>query len=67
MRLLSLSIVGWMLVFTFWSFMDVWAADRAELQEHTLYFAAFAQLLLLIIVVSVADAVRAWLRAQTTT
>lgn len=62
-RLLTFSIVGWMLVFTFWTFMDVWAADRAELQEHTVYFAAFAQLLLVIVVISVADAVRAWLHA----
>lgn len=63
-RLLTLSIVGWMLVFTFWTFMDVWAADRAELQEHTLYFTAFAQLLILIGVVTIADNVRAWLRRQ---
>lgn len=63
-RLLAASIVGWMLVFTFWTFMDVWAADRAELQEHTVYFAAFSQLLLLIVVVSAADAARAWLHRQ---
>lgn len=63
-QLLTVSIIGWMMVFTLWTFMDVWAADRAELQEHTLYFTAFAQLLILIGVVSVADSVRAWLRRQ---
>ena len=63
-RLLAASIGGWMAVFTFWAFMDIWAADRVELQEHTVYFAVFALLLVLIPVLQVVHGVRAWLHAQ---
>jgi hypothetical protein len=48
---------GWLVWFTGFSAMDVWAADRAELQEHTVYFAMFAVLLGLIFVVSAAQRV----------
>lgn len=56
------SIVGWMVVFVGMTVMDVWAADRVELQEHTVYFAAFGQLLMLVVVVRTAAAVKDWLR-----
>lgn len=48
-RWLALSIAGWMVEFTAMTMMDVWAADRVELQEHTLYFVGFAMLLLVIV------------------
>lgn len=60
-RWLVASIGGWMLVFTGWAAMDVWAADRAELQEHTLYFAAFCQMLIAIVVLPVARDLKLWL------
>jgi uncharacterized membrane protein len=42
--------LGWMIVMTGMTTMDIWVDDRAELQEHTVYFAAFAQLLIVVIV-----------------
>lgn len=54
-RWLVASIVGWMGVWTYSSFLDVWAEDRAELQEHTVYFVVFTLLLAIVFVVSVAD------------
>ncbi|MEU4741393.1 hypothetical protein AB0G02_13145 [Actinosynnema sp. NPDC023658] len=44
-RWLAAAVVGWLAWFTAFSAMDVWAADRAELQEHTVYFVMFAVLL----------------------
>jgi hypothetical protein len=63
-RRLAAGIGGWMVVFTFWAFMDIWAADRVELQEHAVYFAVFALLLVLIPVLQVVRGVRSWLHAQ---
>ena len=63
-RWLVASIVGWMGVFIGFTVMDVWAADRAELEEHTLYFAGFAQLLMVIVVLQTVASVRVWLRRQ---
>lgn len=51
-RWLAAAVVGWLAWFTLFTVMDVWAADRVELQEHTVYFAMFAVLLVLIFVVS---------------
>jgi len=61
-RWLIASIVGWMGVFIGFTAMDVWAADRAELQEHTLYFAGFSQLLTVIVVMLGAARIQEWLR-----
>lgn len=63
-RWLVASIVGWMSLFTFMTFMDVWAEDRAELQEHTVYFVVFTQLLAIVIVVSLAEHAVRWLRSR---
>lgn len=63
-RWLIASIIGWMSIFTFWMFMDIWAEDRAELQEHTVYFVVFTQLLGIIIVVSLAERVARWLASR---
>ena len=60
-QLVVASVVGWMGVFLTWTVLDVWAADRAETQEHTLYFAAFSQLLLLVLVTGLMGRVREWL------
>jgi hypothetical protein len=49
MRVLAVATSGWLVVFSGMSAMDVWAADRAELQEHTLYFVGFAMLLLVVL------------------
>lgn len=54
-RWLVASIVGWMGVWTYMSFFDVWAEDRVELQEHTVYFVVFTLLLAIVFVVSLAD------------
>ncbi|MEV2275494.1 hypothetical protein AB0I72_07895 [Nocardiopsis sp. NPDC049922] len=48
-RFLVAAILGWMVVMTGMAGMDIWANDRAELQEHTVYFAAFAQLLIVVV------------------
>jgi hypothetical protein len=56
-RWLAAAVVGWMAWFTAFSVMDVWAADRIELQEHTVYFAMFTVLLTVIFVVSAAGRV----------
>jgi hypothetical protein len=64
-RWVTASIVGWMAVMIGFAAMDVWAADRAELQEHTLYFAAFAQMLMVVIVLRAVGGIKAvWLRGQ---
>jgi hypothetical protein len=45
--------------------LDVWAADRAELQEHTLYFAAFAQMLTIVVVLVAVGRIKGvWPRRQ---
>lgn len=45
--------------------LDVWAADRAELQEHTLYFAAFAQMLTIVVVLGAVGRIKGvWPRRQ---
>jgi len=49
---LAAAVVGWMAWFTLFTAMDVWAADRAELQEHTVYFVMFSVLLAVIFIVS---------------
>lgn len=54
-RWLAAAVIGWLAWFTAFSAMDVWAADRAELQEHTVYFVMFAVLLGLIFVVSAVE------------
>ncbi|WP_367137082.1 hypothetical protein [Saccharothrix sp. HUAS TT1] len=54
-RWLSAAVVGWLAWFTVFSAMDVWAADRVELQEHTVYFVMFAVLLGMIHVVSAVE------------
>ncbi|WP_170232228.1 hypothetical protein [Saccharothrix saharensis] len=54
---LAAAVLGWLAWFTAFSAMDVWAADRAELQEHTVYFVMFAVLLGLIHVVSAVEQV----------
>ena len=61
-RWLVASIVGWLGVWTVMSFFDVWAEDRVELQEHTVYFVVFTLLLAIVFVVSLADNVarRLW-------
>lgn len=61
-RWLVASLVGWLGVWTVMSFVDVWAEDRAELQEHTVYFVVFTLLLAIVFVVSLADNVarRLW-------
>lgn len=56
-RWLAAATAGWLVWFTVFSAMDVWAADRAELQEHTVYFVMFAVLLGLILIVSAAEEV----------
>jgi hypothetical protein len=58
-RWLNAAVVGWLAWFTAFTAMDVWAADRAELQEHTVYFVMFAVLLGLIFVVSAVEQVLA--------
>ncbi|XVS62867.1 hypothetical protein ACQPYE_32095 [Actinosynnema sp. CA-299493] len=58
-RWLTAAVVGWLGWFTAFTAMDVWAADRAELQEHTVYFVMFAVLLGLIFVVSAVEQVLA--------
>ncbi|MFI9011709.1 hypothetical protein ACIGNX_31180 [Actinosynnema sp. NPDC053489] len=58
-RWLTAAVVGWLAWFTLFSAMDVWAADRAELQEHTVYFVMFAVLLGLVHVVTAVDRVLA--------
>jgi hypothetical protein len=60
-RWLAAAVVGWLAWFTLFTVMDVWAADRVELQEHTVYFVMFAVLLGLIFVVS---AVERFLRSR---
>jgi hypothetical protein len=52
---LAAAVVGWLAWFTAFSAMDVWAADRAELQEHTVYFVMFAVLLGMIYLVSAVE------------
>jgi hypothetical protein len=42
--------------------IDIRAADRAELLEHTSYFAAFTLLLAMVVVVQTAARFRAWLQ-----
>jgi hypothetical protein len=64
-RWLVASIVGWMTIFTVWTFIDVWAEDRAELQEHTVYFVVFTQLLAIVLMVSLATHAARWLRRTT--
>ncbi|NUT51336.1 MAG: hypothetical protein HOV94_29145 [Saccharothrix sp.] len=54
-RRLAAAVVGWLAWFTLFTAMDVWAADRAELQEHTVYFVMFTLLLGMIHVVSAAE------------
>ena len=54
-RYLAAATSGWLIVFTGMSAMDIWAADRAELQEHTLYFVGFAMLLLVVLGVHLAQ------------
>jgi hypothetical protein len=54
---LNAAVVGWLAWFTAFTAMDVWAADRAELQEHTVYFVMFAVLLGLVFVVSAVERV----------
>jgi hypothetical protein len=61
-RWLLASIAGWMVMMIGYSFMDVWAADRAELLEHSSYFAAFAMMLTVVIVVVTAAKAKEWLR-----
>jgi hypothetical protein len=56
---LNAAVVGWLAWFTAFTAMDVWAADRAELQEHTVYFVMFAVLLGLVFVVSAVERVLA--------
>lgn len=64
-RWVTASIVGWMTVMIGFAAMDIWAADRAELQEHTLYFAAFAQMLMIVVVLRAVDGIKAvWPRSQ---
>ena len=63
-RWLIASLLGWLGVFIGFSALDVWAADRAELQEHTLYFAGFAQLLVVVVVLQAVGRVSAWLRRE---
>ncbi|MEV8436785.1 hypothetical protein AB0425_05380 [Actinosynnema sp. NPDC051121] len=58
-RWLNAAVVGWLAWFTAFTAMDVWAADRAELQEHTVYFVMFAVLLGLVFVVSAVERVLA--------
>ena len=58
-RWLSAAVVGWLAWFTAFAAMDVWAADRVELQEHTVYFVMFAVLLGLIFAVSAVEQVLA--------
>lgn len=58
-RWLAAAVIGWLGVFTAFAAMDVWAADRVELQEHTVYFVMFAVLLGLIFVVSAVEQVLA--------
>lgn len=55
MRWLAAATTGWLIVFSGMSAMDVWAADRAELQEHTLYFIGFAMLLFVVLGVYLAS------------
>ncbi|MCP3757043.1 hypothetical protein [Streptomyces sp. TBY4] len=63
--LLICVIAGWMAQFTFFAAMDVWAADRGELQEHTVYFVVFTQLLATVLVIALAARVRQWLQRST--
>ncbi|MGP3955661.1 hypothetical protein ACTWPT_06650 [Nonomuraea sp. 3N208] len=52
--LLATAVLGWMAWFISFSALDVWAADRAELQEHTVYFVMFTVLLVILLVVNAA-------------
>lgn len=61
-RLVTASVVGWMAVMTTFTFMDVWAADRGELQEHTVYFGIFA---LMVMVIAVAGRTESPIHALT--
>jgi len=64
-RWVTASIVGWMTVMIGFAALDVWAADRAELQEHTLYFAAFAQMLTIVVVLVAVGRIKGvWPRRQ---
>ncbi|MFC6089103.1 hypothetical protein [Saccharothrix lopnurensis] len=54
-RWLAAAVVGWLAWFTLFSAVDMWAADRVELQEHTVYFVMFAVLLGMIHVVSAVE------------
>lgn len=58
-RLVIAAIVGWMTIMCGFVFMDVWAADRAELQEHTVYFGIFALMLMIVVVLQTMQAVGA--------
>jgi Putative peptidoglycan binding domain len=60
--ILMACIAGWMIECTGFTFMDVWAADRAELVEHTTYFVLFAQLLATVFLVGIASRIRPWLQ-----
>ena len=60
-RWVAASIVGWMAIMTGFAAMDVWAADRAELQEHTVYFAAFALMLMIVVVLQAAGSLSRFL------
>lgn len=60
-RCLLMAVVGWLVVFTGYAGMDIWAADRAELLEHTSYFAAFSMLLVVVLALSLMREVRAGL------
>lgn len=50
MRLVTAAIAGWMAIMCGFVLMDVWAADRAELQEHTVYFGIFALMFMIVAV-----------------
>lgn len=64
-RCLVAAVLGWLVVFAGYSGMDVWADDRLELLEHSLYFAGFSLLLLVLLVLSVLGGVLATLSAGT--
>lgn len=52
---LALVTGAWMIVFTGMSVMDMRVADRAELLEHSSYFAAFSIMLVAILALSVGN------------
>lgn len=62
---LASAVLGWMAWFIVFSALDVWAADRAELQEHTVYFVMFSVLLVIVLVVSATSQALARLGADT--